>query len=297
MKPIGTGDSTQEGYIDVTGGKVWYRIVGAGARGVPLLVIHGGPGAPHDYLEPLKGLADERPVIFYDQLGCGNSDRPEDTALWTVERFVGELEQVRSTLGLDRVHLLGQSWGSMLAVEYTLEHPQGVASLVLSAPYLSTPLWEADQRAYIAELPPEVRRTIEAKEAAGDFASPEYQEAMTTYYKRHLCRLETWPECMERTFAKMGLPVYEHMFGPSEFSVRGTLKHRDLTGRLKEIRVPVLFTCGRQDEATPATTARFQASLPGSEMIVFEEASHMHHLEKTGPYLEALRNFLHRAER
>lgn len=287
----------REGRIPVTGGRVWYRIAGAGGRKIPLLALHGGPGAPHDYLEPLEALADERPVIFYDQLGCGNSDQPEDLSLWTVERFVEELAQVRESLGLETLHILGQSWGTMLAVDYMLtKHPAGVKSLVLSAPCLSASRFTADQRTLLLALPEEIRRIIDEKEASGDFDSPEYQEAMMAYYRLYLCRMDSWPECMNRTMEKLGHAVYTKMWGPSEFTVTGTLKNYDRVDRLKEISVPVLFTCGRFDEATPAATALYQSMLPGAEIAVFEDASHGHHIEKKEEYLAAVRDFLRRAE-
>lgn len=286
----------REGYVEVSGGRVWHKTVGAGKGGEPLLVLHGGPGASHDYLEPLEVLSDERPVVFYDQLGGGRSDRPTDLSLWTVERFVDELAQVRHALGLQRVHILGQSWGSMLAVDYMLtREPQGVLSLVLSAPCLSVPRFAADQRAYLREFEPGVE-TIARCEASGDFGSSEYQTAMATYYERHVCRLDPWPDCMVRTFEQMGHAVYEHMWGPSEFTITGVLKDYDRTARLKEIRVPTLFTCGRFDEATPATTAYYQSHLPRSELAVFEDASHEHHLEKPAEYIRVVRDFLRRTK-
>ncbi len=286
-----------EGKIAVSGGQVWYRVVGREKAGVPVLMVHGGPGAPHDYLEPLAALADERPVIFYDQLGCGNSDRPDAPALWKTARFVEELSAVRAALGLEEVHILGQSWGTMLAVEYLLaKKPRGVRSLVLTAPFLSAPLWIADQRAYLAAMPAEVRQAVAEAEAKGDYESPAYQEAVMAFYRKHLCLLEPWPEPMQRTFEKMGMQVYLSMFGPSEFTATGSLKDTDLVGRLGEITVPVLFTCGSQDEATPATTRLFQQALPGSELVVFDDTSHQHHLEKPDEYLAAVRGFLARAE-
>lgn len=286
-----------EGKIAVSGGKVWYRVVGREKAGVPVLMVHGGPGAPHDYLEPLAALADERPVIFYDQLGCGNSDRPDDTALWTTARFVEELAAVRAALGLEELHILGQSWGTMLAVEYMLaKKPRGVRSLVLTAPFLSAPLWIADQRAYLAAMPAEVRQVVAEAEAKGDYESPAYQEAVMAFYRKHLCLLDPWPEPMQRTFEKMGVPVYLSMFGPSEFTATGSLKDTDLVDRLGEITVPALFTCGSQDEATPATTRLYQRALPGAELAVFADASHQHHLEKLDEYLAAVRGFLARTE-
>ena len=153
--------TVQEGTVKVPGGNIWYLLVGAGKKGVPLLTVHGGPGAPHEYLNPLKALAEERPVVFYDQLGCGHSDRPSDLALWTVEHFVEELDLLRKALYLNQVHILGQSWGSMLAVEYMLrKEPSGVKSLILSGPYLSSPLWSRDQRYWRDQLPAEIRQII-----------------------------------------------------------------------------------------------------------------------------------------
>lgn len=281
-----------EGMIAVPGGRVWYRVAGVDAPGVPLLVVHGGPGAPHDYLENLVVLADERPVVFYDQLGCGRSDRPDDPSLWRVERFVAELAVVRQALGLGRVNLLGQSWGAMLAVEHLLSGASGVERLVLSAPLLSSPLWMADQRALLKNMPPEVQEAVTAAESEGNFESPSYQDAMTTYYRSHLCRLDPWPDCLDRTFKELGMPVYLTMWGPSEFTSTGTLQQADLTPRLPEVHVPTLFTCGRHDEARPETVAQFCGLIHDARMLVLEEASHEHHLERPDTYLAAVRNFL-----
>jgi proline iminopeptidase len=287
-----------EGYIPVTGGSIWYKIIGANRKNIPLLVLHGGPGAPHDYLEPLEALSDERPVIFYDQLGCGNSDRPGDLSLWTIERFVNELEQVRTYLGLDKMHLLGQSWGTMLAVDYMLaKKPKDVVSLILSGPCLSLSRFTSDQKAYLLELPEALQRIINEGEASGCFGSREYQDAMMTYYSIHMCRLDPSPDCMNRTMEKMGYEVYEQMWGPSEFTITGTLKGYERADRLKEISVPTLFTCGRYDEATPSTTAYYHSLLPGSEIAIFEDASHQHHLEKAEEYLKVVRNFIDKTEK
>ena len=287
----------QEGTVTVPGGKVWYRSAGADQPGIPLIVVHGGPGAPHDYLEPLEALADERPVIFYDQLGCGNSACPDDPSLWRIERFVDELEQVRAELAPGEVHILGQSWGTTLVSEYMITRkPAGVRSLIFSAPCLSVHRWEADQRRYLGELPEKERTIICECEETGNFSSEEYQNAMMTYYRLHLCRLEEWPDSMNRTFEKMGEGVYNYMWGPSEFTMTGTLKDFDQSPNLHEITPSVLFTCGRYDEATPESTAYYQSMLPGSELMIFDDASHMHHIEKTDEYLLAVRDFLRRSE-
>ena len=284
--------NAREGMINVPGGRVWYRITGAGAPGIPLLVVHGGPGAPHDYLENLDRLSGERPVIFYDQLGCGRSDRPDDPSLWRLERFVAELSEVRRTLGLERVNLLGQSWGALPVLEHLLEGAKGVERVVLSAPLVSSPHWMADQRILLDAMPPETREAVRIAEERGLFDTEEYQEAMTAYYRRYLCRMDPWPDCLLRTFAGMGMPVYLTMWGPSEFTCSGSLKDVDLTPRLPEIRVPVLFTCGRHDEARPETVSRIREMVPGAGLAVIEDASHEHHLEQPDRYLAAVRTFL-----
>lgn len=291
-------NNVQEGYISAPGGNIWYRILGGDQPGLPLVVLHGGPGFPHDYLEPLEALSDERQVIFYDQLGCGNSDIPEDPALLTLGRFVDELEQVLQVLKLEKYHLLGQSWGSMLAVDFLLTRNQsGVASLILPGPCLSVTRFMADQRAYLLEFPQDMQKIIQETEVAGDFQSPEYQNAMLTYYQRHVCRLDPWPDCLVRSMEKMGRSVYEQMWGPSEFTMTGNLKDYERTVQLKDIVVPVLFTCGGYDEATPSSTALYHDQLPGSEMVIFEDASYEHHIEKTELYLKIGRDFLSRAEK
>ncbi len=290
-------DGVREGFVPVPGGNVWYRIVGADTAGTPLLVLHGGPGASSDYLEPLEALADERPVIFYDQLGGGNSDRPDDPSLWTVNRSVAEIEAVCKALDLEEVHMLGQSWGTALAVEYTLADGRDrVRSLILSSPCLSAARWAADQQEHIADLPGDARAAIRECEASGNFSSPKYQDTMTVFYNRHVCRMEPWPDCLNRTFEKLGLPVYEQMWGPSEFTVTGTLREYDCTPRLGGIAVPVLFTCGEHDEAAPATTAHYASLVPDAEVAVFADASHEHHLEKTDEYLGTVREFLRRVD-
>lgn len=287
----------QEGYITVTGGEIWYKIVGKNKPGIPLLVIHGGPGASHHYLEPIANLADERPVIFYDQLGCGNSDNPKDTSLWNIERFVSELQQLIDSLDLGKVHILGQSWGASLAVEYVLTKQfQGVTSLILSGPLLSASRWIEDQKVYIEELPEDVKKAILHGEESGKYDSDEYQNAMMVFYQKHLCRLDEWPEFLNTALSKMNISQYKYMWGPSEFTVTGILKNYERVDKLHEINLPTLFTCGEYDEATPVTTRYYQEKMPGSQLHIFKDASHEHHIEKTEEYLNVVRKFLHSVE-
>ena len=282
-----------EGHIEVEGGKVWYRIVGDGKTGVPLLTLHGGPGYPHDYLEPLEALADERPVIFYDQLGCGRSAGPADPALWRADRFVRELAQVRKSLRLDRVHVYGHSWGTMLAVDSFLGGAS-VTSLILASPALSIPRWLEDASVYRAALPADVQAILARHEAAGTTHTSEYHDATMEYYHRYLCRMDPWPDAMNRSHDASSGEVYLEMWGPSEFHTTGNLRDYDRTGRLGEINVPTLYTCGGYDEATPGSTAWYQSLTPGAELAVFEHSAHMPHLEETDRYLTVVREFLHR---
>jgi proline iminopeptidase len=290
------GCPVKEGYVNVTGGKVWYEIVGSGDA-IPLIVLHGGPGFTHDYLEPLGALCKERPVVFYDQLGAGKSDRPHDKSLWTVESFVKELAQLRTELGLKRVHILGHSAGTVLLTDYALTQPQGVVSLTFSDALCSYPEWEKDAALYRRELPADTRAILDRHEASGYTDCPEYQGAMVQYYKLHVCRLPVWPDSLERSFAGHNDEVYVTMQGTNEFTCTGNLKDWDRTARLKEIRTPSLYIAGRLGSETSvrATTICHNA-LPGSEMVIFEESSHMPIYEEPHKYLKVVRDFISRAE-
>ncbi|MGI2328362.1 proline iminopeptidase-family hydrolase [Planococcus sp. YIM B11945] len=285
-----------EGFIPVTGGKVWYRKTGDGP-GVPLLVLHGGPGGMSNEKDPLRRLGNERPVIQYDQLGCGKSDRPTDLALWTVERSVEELGQVRKALGLDEVHILGHSWGTMLASSYLFEKPEGVRSIIFSGPALNSRTWEQDQRNYLKQFPKDMQEIVERHEREQTTEASEYQDAMFAFYKRHVCRLDPWPEDMVEEFAIMNQQIYNHMWGASEFTVTGTLQDFDATERLAEIDLPSLFTCGRFDEATPETTEYYASLMPGSEFHVFENCSHTPGTEDPEAFANKIREFLNRQEK
>jgi proline iminopeptidase len=288
--------AVEEGHVPVPGGRVFYRRLSGGGEGLPLLVVHGGPGFTHDYLEVLERLADRRDVIFFDQLGSGRSDRPADEGLWRLQRFVDEVDAVRTGLGVDRMHLLGQSWGGCLATTYALTVPDPITSLVLASPLISVPRWLEDAARLRAALPDEVRATLDSHEAGGRTGCPEYAAATVFFYKRHFCRLEPWPDPLERTFAGMSQEVYETMWGPTEFHCTGTLRGYDLTPRLPEIRVPTLFTCGRHDEATPEAMAAFREMVPGADLVVFERSSHTAHLEETDRFLREVDAFLQRVD-
>jgi proline-specific peptidase len=289
-----------EGTIPFRGYETWYRIVGESEEPgkLPLLCLHGGPGAPHDYLESLERVAETgRRAIFYDQVGCGHSSRT-DESMWNVETFVEELGTVRKALGLDHTHLFGSSWGGMLAMEYALTKPAGLASLTLSSSPASIPLWEQETGRLRNELPEDVRRVLDEHEAAGTADSPEYEHAMMEFYKRHVIRIDPMPAGVARTFAAIGEnpDVYMHMQGPNEFVIVGTLKDWDIRDRLGEIDVPTLVTSGRHDECTPMQAEIVHRGIRGSEWVVFEDSSHMQFAEEPDRYLAVLDDFLTRVE-
>jgi len=289
--------ATADGQIAVPGGQVWYRIVGTDRPGIPILCLHGGPGMAHDYLENLTDLARNRPVIFYDQLGSGRSERPDDESLWTVGRFVEELAAVQQALSLEQLHLFGNSWGGWLALQYALDRRPQLNSLILSSSPPSVPRWIADCATLRAQLDQPVRAVLDRHEAAGHFSCPEYQWAITHFYRRHLCRVDPWPDSVERTFAGMSEQVYNTMWGPSEFGpVTGRLRDWDVTDRLAEIRVPTLVTGGRYDEARPDHLALLADGISGSEMVIFEDSSHMAFIEEHELYLRTIEDFLARVE-
>ena len=281
----------QEGFVDVEGGRVWYRIVGSGNE-TPLLLLHGGPGAPSYYLNPLEGVAVDRPVIFYDQLEAVRSDRPTDVSLWTVDRFVRELGDVRDALGLDRVHILGHSWGTMLAVDYMLTNPEGVSSLILASPALSAHRWAEDADRLLAQLPEDVQEAIRSHDAAGTTDDPEYQEAMMEYYKRYFSMSVPWSPDLLRAFEDLNTDVYGLMWGPSELAATGTLKDYEREDRLPDLDLPVLFTAGRYDEATPETVEHYRSLVPGAQIAILENSAHMTMLDEPEAYVEIVRRFL-----
>jgi len=293
--------SMKEGFISFRGYRVWYGIVGEREElgKLPLLCLHGGPGVPHDYLEPLGAMAATgRRVVFYDQLGSGNSDHPHKPEMWTVELFVEEVGVVRRALGLGQVHLFGQSWGGMLAMEYALTKPLGLSSLILADSLASVPQWVTETNRLRDELPLEAQQTLLRHEAAGTIDDPAYQQAVLVFYRRHLCRLDPWPECLQRAYASLiqNPEVYHTMFGPSEFHATGTLKDWSIVDRLGEIRVPTLILSGRYDEATPSVVETIHQGIKGSKWVIFENSSHMPHFEEPERYMQVLSDFLSRVE-
>jgi L-proline amide hydrolase len=285
----------REGYVDFRGYRTWYQIVGDLDRAVPLVALHGGPGSTHNYFGPLEGLAPDRPVVLYDQIGCGNSDRPTDIE-WNVDVFREEAAAVRDQLGLERIHLLGTSWGGMLALEHVLSGATGIVGLVLSSTLASVEQWAAEQMVLRNALPADVVEVLDRHEAAGTYDDPEYEQAMEVYFDRHFYRGPQPREELERMADGRATDVYHAMQGPNEWTVTGALKGWDVRSRLGEIDVPTLVVRGRYDMCTDAIAAELVNGIHGAREVVLEHSSHTPVLEETDRYLEVVGSFLTEAE-
>ena len=290
-----------EGVLDWQAGWTWYRIVGEldQRTGAPLVILHGGPGAAHDYLETLAALSDlsGRACVFYDQIGCGRSqhmpDAPAD--FWNPDLFCRELQALLEHLGIaDRYHVLGQSWGGMLGMEHALRQPPGLRSMVVANSPASMALWIEETQRLRTLLPRDVQDTLSEHEQAGTIDSEAYEAAVMRFYERHLCRITPFPEPLLRTFAQLEKDptVYRTMNGPSEFHVVGSLTDWDLTPRLGEIRIPVLVISGEHDEATPAVVTPVVEGLGNATWELFDGASHSTHLEQPERFHELVAGFL-----
>ncbi|MEU8223317.1 proline iminopeptidase-family hydrolase [Kribbella sp. NPDC048915] len=294
--------AARAGRVPFADGETWYRVTGDLESGVtPLVVAHGGPGATHQYLLSLTAFADldgpARPVIHYDQLGCGNSTHlPDaDPSYWTVELFLDELDNLLYHLGIaDNYHLLGQSWGGMLAAEHAVRRPGGLKRLVISNSPASMPLWSEAASLLRAELPPEVDDTLRTHEEAGTTDSPEYAAAMKVFYDRHVCRIVSNPPAVASAFAALDAnpTVYHTMNGPSEFHVVGSLKEWSVVDRLPEIDVPVLVISGAYDEAQPVCVVPYAKLIPDARWEVFEDSSHLPNVEEPARYVAVVESFL-----
>ncbi len=281
---------TEGARLQVDGGGMWYRVTGSGT-GTPVILLHGGPGFSSHYLKAMEALGTDRPVVRYDQLGGGKSDVTTDTTLFTIPHFVEQLDSLRRHLGLERFHLYGHSWGTMLAVEYYRAHPEAVASLVLASAALDARAWERHARELLATLPDSMVRAVHLREAEGAYDAPDYQAALEEFYGRYVW-LRPVPADLDSTFATFNPAIYGYMWGPSEFTVTGTLGNYDATSMLGDIAVPVLYTVGEVDEANPETIARFADLTPGSRMVVIPDAAHITAWDNPEADVAAVRAFL-----
>ena len=283
--------------IEIDGGyHVWTRRVGHGP--IVLLLLHGGPGCTHEYFECFESWLspDEYTFYYYDQLGSFHSDQPEDTSLWNVERFRGEVEQVRVALGLEQFYLFGNSWGGMLGTEYALQHQEHLKGLIVSNMTASI----ASYVEYLGELRdrmgPEKVATMKGYEAAGDYANAEYQDLLTELYNQHICRIVPWPEPVQRMFGHMAAPVYNTMQGDNEFVVTGNFADWNRWADLHRITVPTLLSVGRHDSMNPADIGEMGRRIPNSRVSICENGSHLSMWDDAQTYFTALKDFLRDVE-
>ncbi len=279
--------------IPVDGGDLWYKVVGDGP-GAPLLVIHGIPGSNSGYLEILGGLGDDRPVIFYDQLGGGRSDRPSNADLWTLERFVSELTSVRAALGLSRVHLFGHSWGGMLAIDHALLDPEGVVSLVLSSVPISIPRYVADIRQLRDKLPDEALQVLLQSDRGETIEPAAYENSLLAYRQRHAFLGSTWPLAFIELLGSINPDVFVAVWGADPFDCTGAVSQyeRDLSS----FEMPVLLTVGAHDATTPAAAEGYRRTAQEGQVHVFRNSAHMAMLEEPAEYLSVVRHFLREAD-
>jgi len=280
-------------------GSTWYRVVGdLKSTKTPVMVLHGGPGAGHNYCEPIADVLAQtgRAAVLYDQIGCGNSthlpDKPKE--FWTPELFMEELVLLTQHLGIsNKYNIVGQSWGGMLGMQFPISKPKGLNAMVIADSPASMEVWVSEANKLRKELPPEVEATLLKHEAAETTENPEYVAAVDVFYSRHLCRIPQ-PPYVVASFEQLAADptVYHTMNGPSEFHVIGSLKHWDIRLQLKEITTPTLLVSGQYDEATPAMVKEIHGLIPGSKWELFAESSHMPHVEEPAKFKRVVSEFL-----
>jgi L-proline amide hydrolase len=280
-------------------GSTWYRVVGdLKSSKTPVMILHGGPGAGHNYCEPIAEVLAQtgRAAVLYDQIGCGNSthlpDKPKD--FWTPELFMEELVLLTEHLGIsNKYDIVGQSWGGMLGMQFAITKPKGLNAMVIADSPASMEVWVSEANKLRKELPPQVEATLLKHEAAETTEDPEYVAAVDVFYSRHLCRIPQPPYVLA-SFEQLAADptVYHTMNGPSEFHVIGSLKHWDIRPQLKEISTPTLLVSGQYDEATPAMVKEIHGLIPGSKWELFAESSHMPHVEEPAKFKRVVADFL-----
>jgi proline iminopeptidase len=283
--------------------RVWTKRTGNNPR-VKVLLLHGGPGATHEYLTacdsyfPAAGIE----YYYYDQLGSAWSDQPVDPELWTIPRFVDEVEQVRQALGLDRdnFYLFGQSWGGMLAIEYALEHQEHLKGLVISNMMSSGPAYNAyAERVLMPSMDQAALAEIKHLEATGATDDSRYMELLVPHhYERHVLRMpaEEWPDPVNRAFAAINQAIYVPMQGPSELGAGGVLRTWDRTGDLPKIKVPTLVIGARHDTMDPDFMEMMAAKLPRGTYLFCPDGSHLAMYDDQVTYFNGLIDFINRVD-
>ena len=279
----------KEGHIDTNGYRTYFKHLGIDKNAPPIMIVHGGPGASHEYLLSLSALGSERPVVFYDQFGAGQSDGHNKPDQWTVETMVSQLEAVRKKLKLKEMHLYGHSWGGMLALAYLQSQPMGVRSLSLGSTMYDIPLYMSEVDKLLKAVSPETLETARKCEKAGTTDSREYREIINQWNERHIW-YEERPEALETD--GYNWEQYHKMWGPSEFAATGELKDWSAAPWMNVISQPTFVLAGEYDEVTEKVVKNTTEFLPHAEYEIIQGGAHLVHMENPAPYLRALRNFL-----
>ena len=281
--------------VPVVGGKykVWTKKIGSGP--IKVLLLHGGPGFTHESLESMESFLPPAGIemYYYDQLGCGNSDQPDEPVLWNLPRYLEEVEEVRRGLGLDQFVLYGHSWGGILAIEYALHHQQHLRGLVISNMAAGIAAYLKRTQALKRLLSPASLATLEALEAKEDYDSPAYEKIMSEeLYPKVICRTQPWPDAVNRTFHHANMKIYNQMQGKSEFLVTGNLKGWERWDRLHEIKVKTLTIGARYDEMDPLDMQKMAKLMPNATSFVCEGGSHLCMWDDQAFYFDNLLGFL-----
>jgi proline-specific peptidase len=283
-----------EARLAVPGGSIWYKVSGTGS-GTPVVLLHGGPGFSSYYLKPFEDLSDERVVVRYDQLGSGKSDTTSDTTLFTIGHFVNELDSLRSHLGVGKWHVLGHSWGTILAIEYYRAHPERVVSLTFGSPVFDIPAYERRANELVATLSDASQRAVRKALATAHYDTPGYQNAINEFYGLYLFRHPVQAD-LDSSFAAFNQAIYVYMQGPSEFTITGTLKQYDATPFLPQIHVPTLVTVGEFDEVGPELVRSHSHQIPAARYVQLAGAAHLTSWDAREANLQAVREFLRSAD-
>ena len=289
----------REGYMPFLEYKTYYRVVGKNTGNKkPLVLLHGGPGSTHNYFEVLDRIAEEdgRQLVMYDQIGCGNSYVENRPDLWNSKVWIEELIELRKHLGLDEIHLLGQSWGGMQTLEYVCNYkPEGLKSIILSSTLPASWLWAEEAQRMIAQMPQDMQDAIKKATESGDYSSPEYQAAEDEYMRQHCAGevTENDPECLRRP-KKAGRESYVVGWGPNEFTPLGTLKDYDVIDQLGDIKEPALIINGGNDLCTPYVAKFMYDRIPNSEWELFRTCRHMCFVEDNDHYVEVLKKWMNK---
>jgi proline iminopeptidase len=292
----------REGFVPILGAKIYYKIFEAKNEYARALCVAGGPGGSHDYLLPLANLSSRGiTTLFYDQYASGRSEEtPDYESRFTVDYYVDEAEAIRNQFwGKDKTFFIGHSWGAILGYAYALKYQEHLKGLIASSGLTSVKAYLAHVNKLRSELPLEVQETLAKAERENDTTSEAYLKAVGEFNKRHVLQLDVWPEEANVTGKYLfERKPYVAIQGPNEFSVTGTMKNFEITDQLPKIKIPVLITCGRYDEAGPAVAGPIHDKIPGSELVIFEKSSHMLMWEEQADeYLNTVENFIQKNAR